>query len=408
MQNNPQSIIDITPKSIKWNFSDPVYIEGRRVLKIPIAVKGEWPYGKLGNVSLNQNDLDQIVRNWKEVRAGYDPPLFFGHPIPTTSIDGEPSEGWPEVIYQEGDVLYGEYEPTNPSLFSDIEAKRYRHASAEVLRNAKDKVTGEDLGTMLVGVALTNRPYLPLKDHTIEIVEKFSDNRTDTSLILFTFDSESEGNADIDMTTVTTPVETIPEAVSDVATTSVATPAIATTSVASIPVTSSVTSEPNLTDMVSLAEYNKLLEQLAAQTASLSDMVPRSEYNNLATELASLASKFSNLEQSYSDTQAKEKARETQLKLAKLQELNIPATLKQTFSDMITAGTLPVESEAKLFSDYQNLSKENEKLYKFSQGASQTTTNQQVEMPEYYSAKIAENQKILEARKAAQANPQYL
>lgn len=362
-------MITITDNSRRWCLSESE-LSGRKYLRVPIALKGKWEHQTYGTVEFNQQDFNDIIANWSSAKAGYDPPLYIGHPINTDTVEGAPAAGWPDQIYQEGDVLYGLFTPTSEELFTDVQQQRYRYASAEVIREAKDKETGDRIGTLLVGTALTNRPFLPLREHTVEAVEqKFSDYVSPT-LFSFNLDLESES---INMSDTTN-----------------------TTELKAAGVENDSNSAP--------AEQKLSTPEVAAATSAVENTVPRQQYDALAEEFSKLAKEFSVMKQQFSEVLDKEKERGVNEKLSKLEALNLPASTKQTFSDMIRGGSLTAEAEEKLFSDYQQLSENYKHVFSTPQGVQEDAAKEEkeVRVPQIYADIIARNEEILKTRSAGQ------
>jgi hypothetical protein len=361
------STLTINDASKKWSVTQKT-VENNKYLKVPIAIQGEWDHAVYGKVSFDQKDFDDIVTNWSNARAGYEPPLFLGHPTGNNGVmEGEPAAGWPDKIYQEDGVLYGLFTPTDEELYASVEQKRYRYASAEVLRNAKDKETGERIGTLLIGTALTNRPFLPLRDHTVEVVEqKFSDYTTPT---IFTFDLHHQTES-IPMTdSVTTPSTPVQESVQ-----------------ASAPVEEQKFSAPN-----------------GEQPISSTSTVPKHQYDALVEEFSNLAKEFSLMKQQFSEVIDKEKERGIAEKLNKLEALNLPSSTKQSFSELIKNGDLSQEAEDKLFSDYQQLSENYKHVFSTPQGVQEDSSKaeKEVQIPQLYAEIIARNNETVKAKDAA-------
>jgi len=138
-------------------------------LKIPVARLGTWHHPRYGRVSFRQSDFNDMKRNFTNSEAGFKPYLTYGHvqgaqehleKYPPT-IDGSISRGTLKELLQEGDVLYGIFIPTNQTIVDQIKESGYRHASGEFTRGAMSKNSGQNIGTLLTAVALTNAPYLP-------------------------------------------------------------------------------------------------------------------------------------------------------------------------------------------------------------------------------------------------------
>jgi hypothetical protein len=369
--------LNITDNSQAWVVSEKT-VESQRFLKVPIALIGEWDHPTYGKVRFDQQDFNDIVQNWSDARAGYEPPLFLGHPVNNNGVlEGEPAAGWPDKIYQEDGVLYGLFTPTDDELYSSVAQKRYRYASAEVIRNARDKETGERIGTLLIGTALTNRPFLPLRDHTVEVVEqRFSDFTTPT---IFTFDLQPLGDRAPMPDTVTLPPQ---EA-------------------------SQQSAEQKLSAPIEAPV--PLAAPTSSDVAPVVSTVPKEQYDALVEEFSNLAKEFSTMKQQFSEVMSKEKERGIQEKLNKLEALNLPASTKQSFSELIKNGDLSQEAEDKLFSDYQQLSDNYKHVFATPQGVQEDVakSEKEVELPQYYADIINRNAEVLKA-KSAEYNPRVL
>jgi phage I-like protein len=157
---------------------DPV----KKLLKVPIATIGSWVHPEYGEVKFSQEDFREILGNWSKNIAGYEPPLFLGHPTDTSSVEGAPSVGFLEKLYQEGSVLYGLFDPVDDKVFEDVAKGSYRYSSAELSRNAASKETGEPIGTLLRGAALTNRPFLTGLPRVEAVYQQFSEQEPQSNL----------------------------------------------------------------------------------------------------------------------------------------------------------------------------------------------------------------------------------
>lgn len=135
--------------------------KGDRKIKLPIAVLGEWHHPQYKKVSFTQKDFDEMIKNFNSKATGYEPPLFLGHENPRNkSVGGEPAVGFLESLYQDDNVLFGLFEPVEDKVYNDVDQGKYRYASAEYGKNCISKESGKNLGTVLMGSALTNRPHL--------------------------------------------------------------------------------------------------------------------------------------------------------------------------------------------------------------------------------------------------------
>lgn len=139
---------------------------GRRMLKIPVARIGTFVHPRYGMVNFNQQDFDDMKSNFANDEAGFTPFSRYGHSkfssdVANTLVDAEPKNGNLRQLVQEGDVLFGIYEPINDKVIQEVKNGEYTGASAEVLRHAISKKDGRPIGTLLTSHALTNAPFIP-------------------------------------------------------------------------------------------------------------------------------------------------------------------------------------------------------------------------------------------------------
>lgn len=129
----------------------------RPYLTVPLAVLGEWVHPEYGDIQFTQQDFEDIIRNVENKTLGYEPYLTVGH---QKEPDSKPSIAFLTDVYQDQEVLYGEFEVVDEEVYSQVNQGQYRYSSPEILRNTQSKETGDSVGTVLVGAALTNRPFL--------------------------------------------------------------------------------------------------------------------------------------------------------------------------------------------------------------------------------------------------------
>lgn len=156
------------------------------IARIPIAKKGLFHHNKHGIVSFTEEDFNSIKENFKSRILGFDPYPTFGHlktegstdkfveTVAANSVDAELKKGVVLDIEEDGDVLYAITRPNSDTL-GHILSNEYEYSSGEFLRNYKDKITGQNKGTVLARFALTNSPFIPFEDHKIEM---FSESDT--------------------------------------------------------------------------------------------------------------------------------------------------------------------------------------------------------------------------------------
>jgi len=144
----------------------PVTAEGeyQNMLKIPVARLGSWYHPAYGIVSFTQKDFNEMIQNFSSNELGFPPYMRYGHDIGAQGegiVDADPSRGLITSLVQDGEVLFSLVVASDVNAVADVREKRYRFASAELLRNVDSKNTGEKIGTVLKAISLTNAPFLP-------------------------------------------------------------------------------------------------------------------------------------------------------------------------------------------------------------------------------------------------------
>lgn len=135
--------------------------EQGKKLRIPVVVRGSYKHSEYGEVDFSQETIDTIVNNFNKQVAGFEPPVFLGHPINTNSMEAHPAIGFIYSLSQEDGILWAETEPVDEQAYEDIKSGKFRYASAEIIRDYKSKFDDSKLGPTLVGLAVTNRPFIP-------------------------------------------------------------------------------------------------------------------------------------------------------------------------------------------------------------------------------------------------------
>ncbi len=180
-----EPVIEAVTKEAPAEFEDLIQLsEG--IARIPIAKKGLFHHNKHGVVSFTEEDFNSIKENFKSRILGFDPYPTFGHlktegstdkfveTVASNSVDAELKKGVVLDIEEDGDILYAITRP-NADTLGHILSNEYEYSSGEFLRNYKDKITGQNKGTVLARFALTNSPFIPFEDHKIEM---FSESDT--------------------------------------------------------------------------------------------------------------------------------------------------------------------------------------------------------------------------------------
>jgi hypothetical protein len=364
-----QGYSDPDHPNINIELSDEFKLESGPVLgtkfklRVPIAVLGRWQHPQYGDVEFTDQDFSQMIRNFEENVSGFEPPLFYGHPLEAEAPGSAPAVGFLTSLYTIEDVLYGEFD-VKAEAYTEVQNESYRYSSAEVVRSAVSKESGEPIGTLLVGCALTNRPFLTRMPKVKALTEMFS-SWTDTHTH-FLIPLLQTGDFNQSMTDST-------------ARNSSPTPA-----------PQNATATPQLPTEV---------QSLAKQFIMLAEQV---EKQRIETEKARQAA----------DSATRElEAQRLSQKMQRLDVLNLSESVKASFRPMLEAG-LPAEQEAQIFAALTELSEQHTQLLTQQQGSQEDNTSAQnaedSNRQEYsddnpYQSLLLRNKSVLEQRAARSA-----
>jgi len=368
-EGSAESYSDPDQRNINIELSDEFKLESGPVLgtkfklRVPIAVLGSWQHPQYGDVEFTQQDFAQMIRNFEENVSGFEPPLFYGHPLESEAPGSAPAVGFLTSLYEDEDVLYGEFD-VRAEAYTEVQNESYRYSSAEVVRNAVSKESGEPIGTLLVGCALTNRPFLTRMPKVKALTEMFSswtDTRTHFLIpLLQTGDFNQSMTDSITQNSSPTPA----------------------------PQNATATPQPP-TEVQSLAEQFIMLAQQV-------------ESQRIETEKAKRAA----------DEATKQlEAQRLNQKLGRLEVLNLSESVKASFRPMLESG-LPAEQEALIFTALTELSDQYTQLLTNQQGSQEDNTSAQnaedSNRQEYsddnpYQSLLMRNKSVLEQRAARSA-----
>ena len=181
---------------------------GKMMLKVPAGIIGKWVHPQYGEVEFNQENFDQAIDNFNANVLGYEPTLNVGHYIGETDNQGQlksvgdsPTEGICVELYQEGHVLFSHYECLNPKTYADVLNKKYRRSSSELSMDFVDRRNGRQVGMTLVGMALTNQPFIT----GMPTVVAFSHDKDKKANFTTSFECNLYTQEDRNMTTPSTP-----------------------------------------------------------------------------------------------------------------------------------------------------------------------------------------------------------
>jgi hypothetical protein len=302
------------PYNRRWELSESSDSKGNRYIRVPIAVMGEWVHPQYGQVTFSQKDFDQIQSNWNARVTGYEPPLYLGHPTDRSTVGGAPAVAFLNKLYQESDTLFGEYEPVDDEAFQNTKQGKFRYSSAEIVRDANSKETGESIGTLLVGAALTNTPFLTRMPR-VEAGEHLQFSESDgTAPTLFAVSVLANPDSDV-MATETAPVQVAASAV----------------------------------DLEKFTELVTAVETL------------RGELEGTKTELA--------------QTRARLKAQALDQRLSEVSSLNLAAPVKEKYSEMLRQEVLSEPQAEQVMGLLRTLSSDNKQVYSEPKGSQESAAD---------------------------------
>jgi hypothetical protein len=299
------------------------YDAEKLMVRIPIAKVCSYKHPVYGEVVFTEKDLSELKANLDKRVLGFEPPLFLGHPINDGTIEGHPAEGFFSHYEEQDGILFGFFEIVEEETYNSVDKGRYRYSSGEFVRNYQDKNSGEDVGLVFIGMALTNRPFIPDLPRNEALSE--GNNSTQNTIKNVFFLSEEINNSRVDIN--------------------------------SDDMKESITQEEFSTFKSTVLEEvsalrNSYAEQVSVYDQKLSEIVATNEVK--LTELTtSYEQKLSETVAELSVFKSKAEYAEKQLKLteltAKLTELNnlaLPEEVKQEYSEKFKSGSLGDQEEA--------------------------------------------------------------
>ncbi len=128
---------------------------GERTSEIQVLPYGFWNHPTYGKIEITQKNLKDFVENFeKGIRR--DLPITEGHII---NEEEKPAIGWFKKLINKGrEGLWAIVEWTDKGL-KLLKEKSYKYFSPEFYTTYKDPESGQIFKNILVGGALTNRPY---------------------------------------------------------------------------------------------------------------------------------------------------------------------------------------------------------------------------------------------------------
>jgi hypothetical protein len=185
---------------------------GTNLIKVPFIKKGKWKHDVYGEVSFTDEDVENVINNYKNNVTGFTPYLTLGHlDEELNSTDSHRKRGDLNDILEEGDTTYGIFKVTD-EIYSRVENGEYEYSSGEFHRNFKNKEDGASVGTTVLRVALTNSPFLPFGNNKVQTLSDSIENcpeYKENFVFLLSLDANNSttDSKQIDSTLNTEPVE---------------------------------------------------------------------------------------------------------------------------------------------------------------------------------------------------------
>lgn len=130
--------------------------DGKYKGNIPIARTGKWKHPEYGEFAITNKDLSEIESNFGTIRESL-PPINYEHGEGVDASVG--AAGWVQKVWREDGKLLGEVYWTKEG-WNKIQTGAFKYISPEIRFHYKDKENGKDQGTVLIGAALTTKPWI--------------------------------------------------------------------------------------------------------------------------------------------------------------------------------------------------------------------------------------------------------
>jgi len=129
--------------------------ESEMKTEIQVLSVGTWKHPVYGKIKISEKDIDDFVKNF-DSKVRRDIAITEGHPV---GEDEKPAIGWFRQLLNKGrDGLWAVVEWTEKGK-KLLASKAYKYFSPEFYTNYEDPETHKNYLNVLVGGALTNRPY---------------------------------------------------------------------------------------------------------------------------------------------------------------------------------------------------------------------------------------------------------
>lgn len=124
------------------------------VVEVQIMRKGTWNHGIYGEVSIDEEVIQEMVQNFAEGKRGIDIAVDENHDPNHKAL------GWIREVYSMNDdtEAWAKIELTERGAVL-LNEGAYKYFSPEFVREKEDEETGETHRNLLIGGAFTNRPF---------------------------------------------------------------------------------------------------------------------------------------------------------------------------------------------------------------------------------------------------------
>lgn len=339
-------------------------------LMVPIATLGTWEHEVYGEVSFTQADFDNLKNNFNRRMLGYEPPLFLGHATDVNSFGDRPAAAFLEALAQQEDVLWGFYAVVDEEVYMDVKKGKYRYSSAEIVRNAKNTESGEDIGIFLFACALTNTPFLTKMPRVKALANKLDCTQNYQAfafpLVLGNCVKKSPTRADV-LLSASTPIDVAQNQTPVVTTPINITP---TPEIMSNP--TAATEAPDAAPAPVIAEPAKapVSNAVGEDDLALNPIVLLASNRALEAELNDIRTKFATLTESFNTLKASADEAAQAQRLATIENATISAAAKQAFSAVIKTPGITDTAANQILDEVVKMSAAEEQTYLTQQGSS--------------------------------------
>jgi hypothetical protein len=123
--------------------------------EIQVLPVGVWNHPVYGKIEINENDINKFIKNF-DSKIRKELPITEGHSV---GEEEKPAIGWFKQLINKGrNGLWAIVEWTKEGM-ELLNKKAYKYFSPEFYTNYEDPESREEYQNVLVGGALTNRPY---------------------------------------------------------------------------------------------------------------------------------------------------------------------------------------------------------------------------------------------------------